>query len=178
MGAVFRGIDRIIVRLSDVFVYVAAFLLALMALIGTADVLSLNFLGKPVPAATEFASSMLPIAVMLVMSYAQRNRAHISVELFSRFFPGWFQWCVSLLALLIGAVVFVLLSWGAWELAQHSFEIRERAVAAIRFPVWPVKVAFLFGMVVCALEMVREIVVHVAGLGRSRASGSAVGGLG
>ncbi len=176
MGAFFRGVDRAIVWLSDLFVYVAAFLLALMALIGTADVLSLNFLGKPVPSATEFASAMLPIAVMLVMSHAQRSGAHIKVELFARFFPGWFQWCVSLLGLLIGAVVFVLLSWGAWELVQHSIEIRERAVAAIRFPVWPVKLAFLFGMVVCALEMIREIVVHMAGLGRTDSSGSAVGG--
>ena len=167
MRALFGRLDRAIVLLTEVFVYIAAFLLVLMAVIGTADVLSLNFLGRPVPSATEIASAMLPIAVVLVMSAAQRHRMHINVELFTRFFPRWFEWSATLLGLLIGFVVFALLSWGAWELAKHSFEIQERAVAAVRFPVWPSKVVFFCGVTVCALEMVREIVIHVAGFRKS-----------
>jgi TRAP-type C4-dicarboxylate transport system permease small subunit len=160
---------RLINWLTSAFIFVAAILLAVMAVVGTADVLALNLFGRPVPAATEFASAMLPIAVMLAMAYAQRERAHITVDLFSQMFPPALGRVTLTLSLLIGVIVFSLLSWGAWELAFDSMAINERAVAAVRFPVWPVKLAFAFGASVCTLQLLRELVWTVA-LGKEPAA--------
>lgn len=158
MKRLFVVVDRLIVGLSSVFIAVAIALLAVMAVIGTADVLGLNLFGRPVPSATEFASSMLALTVMLSMSYAQRTRSHIVVDIVSRHFPPRLALLSAGLSLVLGVLVFGLLSWGAWELALHSTGIRERAVAAIRFPVWPIKIAFAFGATVCTLELLRELV--------------------
>jgi TRAP-type C4-dicarboxylate transport system permease small subunit len=152
------GADKAIAWLTKAFILIAVFLLALMALLGTIDVLSLNLFGRPVPAATELASAMLPITVMLAMSYAQQQRAHITVDLFSKLFPSRLRKLNTFLALALGLAVFVLLSWGAWRLALSSIEVSERAVAAVQFPVWPVKLLFAFGATVCALQLLRELV--------------------
>lgn len=158
MTFVFQLMDTGIKRLARLFMILASVLLAIMALIGTADVLSLNLLGRPVPSATELSAAMLSITVMMGMSYTQRERAHISVNLFWRFFPHPLRVFAEGFALFIGLCVFALITWGAWELAQHSLNIRERAVASVRFPLWPIKLVFWMGALVCALEILRELV--------------------
>lgn len=150
--------DKAIGWLTRGFIVVAVALLALMAILGTVDVLSLNLLGRPLAAATELASAMLPITVMLAMSYAQQQRAHITVDLFSSFFSPLLQKAATSLTLVLGLVVFALLSWGAWRLAISSIEMSERAVAAVAFPVWPAKLLFAFGATSCTLQLLSELV--------------------
>lgn len=143
--------DNAIGWLTRVFILVAVALMALMAILGTVDVLSLNLLGRPV------AAAMLPITVMLAMSYAQQ-RAHITVDLFSSFSPPLLQKAAASLTLVLGLVVFTLLSWGVWRLAISSIETSERAVAAVAFPVWPAKLLFAFGATSCTLQLLSELV--------------------
>jgi len=157
MTTVFRVIDAGIRWLEHLFMMFSSALLALMALLGTADVLSLNLFGHPVPSATELAATMLAIAVMMGMSHTQRQNAHIRVDLFWKFFPRPIKIFVEGLSLVIGLCVFVLITWGAWQLAQHSIDIWEVAVASVRFPIWPFKLGFFLGALVCALELLREL---------------------
>jgi len=138
---------------------IAVTLLAVMAVLGTIDVLALNILGKPVPSANEFASAMLPSAVMLAMSYAQQQRAHITVDLFSKNLPEQVRRFLLLFALALSAFVFSMLAWGAWRLALDSVSVSETAVAAFRFPVWPTKIIFAAGASVCALQILKEMVL-------------------
>lgn len=150
--------DRLIGWLSNAFAAVAAVLLGLMAVIGTADVIAFNVLGAPVPAANEMASALLPITVMLAMSYAQRRDAHIRVDILSQLLPASAQRALQIVYLLVGAAVFMLVAWASWELALKSVAISERAIAAVRFPVWPVKVVFAFGASVVTLQLLSQLV--------------------
>lgn len=163
MGYAFRYADKTVTVLTDVFIGIATMLLAAMATIGTLDVLSLNLLNSPVPAASEIASAMLPITVILALAYAQRQDAHIKVDLVSQHFPPWMARLSNLLSLAIGVFVFTLISWGSWELAMSSIEVWEEAVALVRFPIWPVKVVFALGAVVCTLEILRELIRFLIG---------------
>ncbi len=157
MTTVFRLMDAGIQRLAYLFMALSSALLAIMAILGTADVLSLNLFGRPVPSATELSAVMLAIAVMMGMSHTQRQRAHIRVDLFWQYFPRPMRVFTEGLSLVIGLFVFVLIAWGAWQLAQHSLSIWERAVASVRFPLWPFKLVFFLGALVCALEFLREL---------------------
>jgi len=150
-------INIFLTRLSKLFIAISAMFLTLMALIGTADVFALNIFGIPIPAATEFISAMLPIAIMMAMSYTQITRSHIRVDLFNKFFPAGMEKIVEVLSLLVGIVVFLLMAWGAWRLSLHSISINERAVAAIRFPIWPIKIIFSLGISISLLQMLFEL---------------------
>lgn len=141
------------------FVAISAGFLTLMALLGTADVLALNILGIPIPSATEIIASMMPIAIMMAMSYTQITRSHVTVDLFKKHFSVNTTRILDALALFVGFVVFLLMAYGAWQLAFNSVNVDERAVAAVRFPIWPVKILFAFGISVCALQMLLDLIV-------------------
>lgn len=150
-------INNFLTKVSKLFIAISVLFLTLMALVGTADVFALNIFGIPIPAATEFISAMLPIAIMMAMSYTQITRSHIRVELFNKFFPVWMARAVEVLSLLVGIVVFFLMAWGAWRLSLHSISISESAVAAIRFPIWPIKIIFSLGITISLLQMLFEL---------------------
>ena len=100
------ALERLSGLLSALFIAVASVFLVLMALVGAADVVSFNLFGVPVPAANEIASAMLPIVVMLAMSHAQRQRAHIRVDILSSHFPPPLARAADGLAALAGLAVF------------------------------------------------------------------------
>lgn len=152
------SLDRLMVALSNLSVAIAVFFLAAMAALGTIDVLGLNLFGSPVQTATEGASAMLALSVALALSHTQRTRSNITVDIISQYFPRWLEVPVFCFTLLFSAAVLAAISWGAWELAAHSYSINERAVAAVRFPLWPVKILFAVGCSFCVIEILREFV--------------------
>ena len=154
-------------RAARWFIAVAAVCLAVMALLGTADVLALNVFDFPIPSATEIIASMMPIAIMMAMSYAQMSRAHVSVDLFKKHFSQRILNAIEILSLLVGLSVFLLMAYGAWQLAFNSYDVDERAVAAVRFPIWPIKIIFSFGITVCGLQMLFELLSKLVGGGKS-----------
>lgn len=144
------------------FIAIATACLAMMAILGTADVLSLNFLGIPIPSATEMISAMMPIAIMMAMSYTQITRSHVKVDLFNKHFSPFVLKILDAMSLLAGLLVFGLMSWGAWQLTFNSYAVDERAVAALRFPIWPIKIIFSFGITVCASQIFFDFLLRLS----------------
>jgi len=155
-------INQVLTRISRWFIAISAICLAGMAVLGTVDVLSLNFLDIPVPAATEMISLAMPIAIMMALSYTQITRSHITVDLFKKRFSPTASRLVEVLSLLVGIVVFFLMAWGAWQLSINSFTVDERAVAAIRFQIWPIKIIFSVGITICVLQMFFELLFKLS----------------
>jgi TRAP-type mannitol/chloroaromatic compound transport system permease small subunit len=54
------------------------------------------------------------------------------------------------------------MAWGAWQLAFNSFDVDERAVAAIRFQIWPIKIIFSFGITICVLQMFFDLLLKLS----------------
>jgi TRAP-type mannitol/chloroaromatic compound transport system permease small subunit len=65
---------------------------------------------------------------------------------------------MELLALLVSLVFLGALAWQAGDLARESFAVRESAMALIPYPVYPFKIAFLIGLGLVVLELVRQII--------------------
>lgn len=156
------ALERLSGALSALFMVIASVFLVLMAAVGAADVIVFNLFGVPVPAANEIASAMLPIVVMLAMSHAQRRREHIRVDILASHFPPAMQRAAEVLYSLVGLVVFALLAIGAWELAMKSVAISERAIAAVRFPVWPAKLVFAAGATAVGVELLVQLLRALA----------------
>jgi TRAP-type C4-dicarboxylate transport system permease small subunit len=151
------ALERFSGVLSALFIAIASVFLVAMALVGAADVVSWNLFGVPVPAANEIASAMLPVVVMMAMSFAQRRRDHIRVDIISAHFPPPLARAAEVLYALVGLAVFTLLAIGAWELAMKSVAISERAIAAVRFPVWPAKLVFAAGATAVGVELLVQL---------------------
>lgn len=122
-----------------------------------------NLFRAPVAAATEFAAAILPPTVLLALAWSQRQRAHIAVDIVLRLMPPAGRTASELLGLMAAIAFFGLLSYGAWHLALDSLRMREAAMAAVQFPVYPMKIAFATGASLGLLECVRQLVRFLGG---------------
>lgn len=129
----------------------------LMMVIGAADVLSTYLLNQPVPAALEMTESLMVVVVFMALAYTQSRRQHIAVELLYRRFPRSIQRGVTVLAGVLGAVIFGLVAWQGWLLFWQSWVIREYASGIVLFPVYPSKACFALGASLMTIQVVREV---------------------
>lgn len=140
----------------------------LMMLIGAADVLATYLLNQPVPAALELTESLMVVVVFMALAYTQSRRQHIAVTLLYQRFPWNVQRGVTVLAGLLGAVMFGLVAWQGWLLFWQSWVIREYASGIILFPVYPSKACFALGASLMTLQVVRDVLSEAWGWARSR----------
>ena len=147
--------DRATKTLVDICLILACAILVLMTVLGSADVIKTFIFGRPVPLVRELSEVLLAVVIFMSLAIVAREERHVKVDLFVQHFgPGLRRW-LRVLALAISAAVVALLAVQSAELATASVTEDERAMASVRFPVWPAKVAVAIGLAVTVLEYVR-----------------------
>jgi len=159
--------ERLIVMYEDRLkrwgVYIISMPLFLMAVIET-----LNAVGRklqvPFPCAIEAVESLLVITVYFGASIVALERGHIKVDLLTRYFSLSIQNYLSILAHILGAVGFGLLTWGAWKAALYALKIMEVRMGEYMFPLWPFKLLFALGMTLFIVQLIINIIklIHVS----------------
>ncbi|MBL4919129.1 TRAP transporter small permease [Szabonella alba] len=144
------------VMVLDGVAWVAYGAIALLMLIGAADVLGTYGMGRALPSAREFSEVILSVLVFSGIALAFRADRQIGVDLFTTHMPLGPRGILRAVAHLLAAAVFALLAWRASVSALAAFQISETAAALIRFPVWPFKMAVALLMAVTALECLRQ----------------------
>ncbi len=147
--------DRAIKLLVDSCLILSCVILAFMTLLGSADVVATFLFDRPVPLVRELSEVLLAVVIFMSLALVAREERHVKVDLFLGYFgPAARRW-LRVVALTLSAAVMALLAWQSAELALASFTEDERAMAAIRFPVWPAKIAVAFGLGITVLEYLR-----------------------
>jgi TRAP-type C4-dicarboxylate transport system permease small subunit len=156
--------DTAIQRLCTASLAVAAIFIGILALIGVADILGTNVLGKPFPSALEYSEVGLAIIVFMGLAQAQRKRAHITVDILSGRFTGWVKAASTFLALLAAVAFFSFVAWRGGLAAWESILIDERSMGQIPFPIWPCKILLCVGCAIAMLESLRQLVRLICGM--------------
>lgn len=157
-------LERAIRRLCLWAAAVAGAFVALIVIIGIADVFGTNLYFGPVPSALEWSEASMVVVVFAGMAYAQHRRAHVYIDLFSDRFTGMARRLSSAFGSLAAALVLGLIAWRAGILAWESFAIDERSSGLIRFPMYPVKAAMFLCCGIATLEALRQFIRASAGL--------------
>ena len=152
------ALDAAIRGLGVVALGVAAVFIALLAAVGTADIIGTSIFASPVPSALEISQASLVIVVFMGLAYAQRRRAHIAVDIVSARFRGTVRSLSVGLTLLAALACFSFLAWRSGTAAAESVAIDERSLGLTRFPVYPAKIALCLGCIAAALESLRQLV--------------------
>lgn len=153
-----KTLDKLLAACSDLAVATGGLLLLLIALIGAADMVLTAVINYPIPAASTFAEQVLPSSVALSTGYLLRRNANIVVDIVTNMVGGPARRILAVLAGLATALFFVGFTWGTWKLAIDSIALSEVAVAAIEFPVWPLKLLFAIGSTIAFLESLALVV--------------------
>jgi TRAP-type C4-dicarboxylate transport system permease small subunit len=109
---------------------VADRLIGLSALIGAGGLLVIaatimvdvvgRYLGQPLYGSQDVVTMSMVLLVFGGMAICDRTGGHITVDIFERHFPGWFNRLVDILAAVLGAVIFALIAWAVLESAVLS----------------------------------------------------------
>jgi tripartite ATP-independent transporter DctM subunit len=133
-----------------------------------ADIIGRTVFDKPIAGVTEMVSLSLVACVFLQLGYAVQRRRLMRVEILlgplERRRPTLASDWQGLLAI-AGSALFALIAVGAWPDFLRAWQTSEFAgvEGIFKIQVWPIKLLIVVGSGVAALELVRQMLLHVRG---------------
>jgi TRAP-type C4-dicarboxylate transport system permease small subunit len=135
-------------------------------LVGVADVVGTEFLGRPLLGTLEFTESTMVLVVFGALAYAQERRAHIRVELLYTHVGPRSQSFMEAVTHIVAFVFFALIAWQGYGELLYSWEIKESTMGSVRFPLYPARFLLLVGVALLMLRLAVDIVQDIGRLRR------------
>ena len=135
-------------------------------LVGVADVVGTEFLGRPVLGTLEFTESTMVLVVFGALAYAQERRAHIRVELLYSYVGPRGKSFMEAVTHVVAFVFFALMAWQGYVELLYSWEIMESTMGSVRFPLYPARSLLLIGVALLLLRLAIDIVQDIGRLRR------------
>jgi TRAP-type C4-dicarboxylate transport system permease small subunit len=158
------ALDKSLEMISKGALLLSGLLLMAMGFNVTYGVIKRYVFVDPSIVAIELVKILMIPALVLAVSYVQRNGRHLRVDFLSNRFPDKVQYVISEIAVpLMGLFVMYVMVWKGWVAAAYSMQINETSYSAWSEPLYPVKIAIPVGYGLLFLVMVGQI---VRGVGR------------
>lgn len=157
----FTSIDWLLRKLAYIGFIAASILLLVVALMGTADVISTNLFFKPIPGMVELSGALLAVIVFLGLAQAQAHGAHIVIDVATGAMGPRMHKLAMIFALAIGAAFMATVALRTTDLAFKSYSYNETALGALAFPLTPFKALAAFGAWLSAAEFLRQLVIRL-----------------
>ena len=135
-------------------------------LVGVADVVGTEFLGRPLLGTLEFTESTMVLVVFGALAYAQERRAHIRVELLYGHVGPRGKSFMEAVTHIVAFVFFALMAWQGFVELLYSFEIMESTMGSVRFPLYPARTLLLIGVLLLLLRLAIDIVQDIGRMRR------------
>jgi TRAP-type C4-dicarboxylate transport system permease small subunit len=144
-------------KLTKYGIYLISAPLALMTLIEVLNVLGRKFF-IPFPCALESVESLLVISIYIGVSIVALEGGHVNVSILTDRFPLSVQYALDAFANFLGTLTFGFLAFGAWKEAFKALSILEIRIGVYRFPLWPFKLVFAFGMTLLVIQLIINVI--------------------
>lgn len=138
-------------RIEKAAANLSAILLFVLMIITFVDVVGRNLLNHPLNGASELTEILLALVIFLMLPYVAHRKLHIAIDLIENVVKPRILVLLDGLAAILGAVMFGLIAWRCWVLADKAIGYGDRT-AALGIPVGPVMygLAILSGVVAIA----------------------------
>ena len=117
-------------------------------------------LSMPFPCALESVESLLVISVYLGVAIVALEGGHVNVTLMTNRLSPSVQSALDALANLLGALTFGFFAVAAWVEGVKSVAILEMRIGMYRFPIWPFKIIFAFGLTLLMVQLGVNVVKY------------------
>lgn len=115
-------------------------------------------LSLPLPCALEFAVSLMISCIFLAVARVASLEDHTFVTMTTRKLPPAVKRGMDCFGFLLGMSVFGIISLGAWSIAYDSVLKMEMQIGVFRFPIWPFRVIFAFGISLLSVQLLANAV--------------------
>ncbi len=152
LGAIRTGFGRAL-HVCGVIAGIITFLV--MCLVVTNAILRFAF-NAPLSGAFELTEAALPLMIFLALALTQHHGGHIRVVLLTNRMPPRLARAADAIAMALGAAFFAWAAWAAWGFAMKSLAINEHEWGSVRFPIYPLKFAICFGLVLLSVQFLLD----------------------
>jgi len=128
--------------------------LVFLALIGTADVIGSQFLGRPVPGTVEIGASLMVAGIALGLPMAQYARRHVRVEIIVDRLPPRVRAALDIVAQFSLAVMLAGIAWMGWRMFLTSIATNEFSQGLIEIAMWPARLALALGATLAVVQTI------------------------
>ncbi len=149
MGRLIKAIEA----LAEWLALVGGFVVVVLMFMEALDALGRKTFGA-LPGALEFSEALMVPAVFLPLMFVQLKREHVFVGVVTLGFPLRVQAFMDGAAALVGALIFVLLTWLGVQKALDATAVWEYRVAIISVPIWPFRWMIPLGTGLLVLQLV------------------------
>lgn len=137
-------------------VVLSALSVASMVAIGLVDSLGRAILNKPFAGAVEISEALLAITIFMALGAVQQRKGHIVVDVFVEMFGSRLSVVSAWTAQILMLAVLVFVAWRSGVSATSSTMSGEIAAGLVPVPIWLAKIIATAGLVIAALEVVRQ----------------------
>ncbi len=113
---------------------------------------------KPLPCCLELSESLMITSIFMAAAYVGLKGEHTNVTIMTRRFPPRVQSFIDSFASLFGAIVFAIFAYGAWKIAFTATLKLEMRIGVFRFPIWPFRIFFAFGLTLLSLQFFSNMI--------------------
>lgn len=125
-------------RISNLFEYAAAFVVLLMMLHITVDVIAKYVFNHPIPGTQPVVANYYMVAVVfLPLAFVEIKRDSIAVDLFYQWFPQWLKYFATLLGSLCSITFFSVLAYQSYHNAMRAYGNGEFVDGTYLVVTWP-----------------------------------------
>jgi len=162
-----HGFEKFVNNTCNVFNVIAAIMLFILMIQGTADVIGRYLLKTPIIGTMERGQVLLGLMVFLSWGHTQIKKGHVSVELFvSRFSPRM-QSITNFSTTFLTFLFFVLIIWRSTIEAVETHEAG-RVIYVIHWPLAPFQLVVPIGGIFLCLVLILEMIQYVSQISRRK----------
>jgi TRAP-type C4-dicarboxylate transport system permease small subunit len=118
-----------------------------------AEVFMRYVFNAPIPGHLEGSELLMPIIVFLAISYTQRVRGHVGMDLVVDALPAGVRRVVTIVTLLISVFVCAILCWFCFKAARQLWEYDDVTMTPPYFKTWPSGACIAIGYALLAGRM-------------------------
>lgn len=153
-----KFLDKVLDILSKGALLLSGLLLLAMGFNVTYGVITRYVFHAPSIVAIEMTKMLMIPALVLAVSYVQRNGRHLKVDFISNRFSQTVQLIISEIAVpVMGLIVGYVLVWKGWDSAAYSLQIHERSMSVWSESIAPVRFTIPIGYGLLCLIMIGQL---------------------
>ena len=138
--------------------YVGNTAIAGMMFLTTVDVFGRYFFHRPVLGAYEITEYLMLIMVFSFLAFAQREKAHINVDIVFNYLPPKWQYVFERFNHLVCFIMLALVSWRGIHRTIDMIGAGDESTL-LKIPDYPFSIFLVVGCVVLVIEFFRDIFV-------------------
>ena len=160
-------LDQGFLRLETTLTLVGGFVIFLLVLITTTNVLGRWLFSAPISGYIDWVEQAMAFFAFLGLAYTQRDGGHIRMDMLVARLHGRLLWLSELITTLLMLAITLILVYGSYLHFLRAYEIGDSSVD-INLPTWPAKLVVPVALSVLALRLLLQIWGYARAIARNQ----------